>query len=95
MGDVVFPGGPLLPLVGVYGEIESLSNLGVLGARNEALLNLAINDIVGGAAKFEEFKPEDFVRFTDSKKFTPMSDNMYVDKPEIRKALSTSRQQNK
>ncbi len=76
-------------------RFESLSNLGVLGARNEALLNLAINDIVGAAAKFEEFKPEDFVMFTDSKKFTPLADNMYVDKPEMRRALGNSRQQNK
>ncbi len=76
-------------------RFESLSDLGVLGARNEALLNIAINDIIGAAAKFEEFKPEGFELFADSKKFMPMADNMYVDKPEGRKALGSSRQQDK
>ena len=76
-------------------RFENLSNLGVLGARNEALLNIAINDIIGGAAKYEEFKLPQFETFSSSKLFTPLADNMYVDKPEVTKALSQIRKQNK
>lgn len=76
-------------------RFEDLSNLGVLGARNEALLNLAINDIVGGAAKYEDFKYPEFETFSNSKLFTPARDNMFVDKPEVRQTLSSIRKQNK
>jgi C-terminal processing protease CtpA/Prc len=76
-------------------RFEDITDLGILGARNEALLNIAINDIVGGAAKFEDFKFPEFETVSNSKLFTPTADNMYVDKPEVRETLSSIRQQNK
>jgi C-terminal processing protease CtpA/Prc len=76
-------------------RFEDITDLGILGARNEALLNIAINDIVGGATKFEEFKFPEFEPISNSKLFTPTADNMYVDKPEVRETLSSIRQQNK
>lgn len=76
-------------------RFEDLADLGVLGARNEALLNLAISDIVGGAAKFEGFKLPEFETFSNSKLFTPAGDNMFVDKPEVRQTLSSIRKRNK
>lgn len=70
---------------------EDLSDMGILGDRNETLLSAAIGDIVGVAAKGERFKPQEFEVISHSKLFTPMSDNMFVDKPELRKELSSDR----
>ena len=72
---------------------EDLSNMGILGDPNETLLSFALNDIVGGAAKFEGWKYPEFETFTHSKLFTPAADNMFVDKPEVRKAFSSSGEQ--
>lgn len=67
---------------------EDLSNLGVLGDRNETLLSAAIDDIVGVVAKGERFKLQEFDMISHSKLFTPVSDNMFVDKPGLLKELS-------
>ncbi len=61
---------------------EDLGNLGVLGNVSEPLLARAIQEITGIVAKsrFSEtqFKGE---QISNSKLFTPMRDNMYIDKP--------------
>jgi C-terminal processing protease CtpA/Prc len=75
-------------------RIENLSDMGILGERNEPLLNVAINDILGGLAKFEEFKFQEFEMISSPKLFSPMSD-MIVDKPGLRKALGDLRKRNK
>jgi carboxyl-terminal processing protease len=60
---------------------EDLSNLGELGNPNEPLLARAIQEITGVSAKvdFTVKMPVDLL--TSSKMFTPIRDNMYLDKP--------------
>lgn len=60
---------------------EDLSNLGQLGNANEPLLARAIQEITGVSAKmdFTVKMPVDLL--SSSKMFTPMRDNMYLDKP--------------
>ncbi|MEJ1223607.1 S41 family peptidase [Sediminicola sp. 1XM1-17] len=59
---------------------EDLSNLGQLGDQNEPLLARAIQEITGVSAKvdFTVKMPVDLL--SSSKMFTPMRDNMYLDK---------------
>ncbi len=64
---------------------EDLANLGVLGDLNEPLLAKAIEQITGATGKrdFTVKMPIDLL--TSSKMFTPLKDNMYVDRlPDIR-----------
>jgi C-terminal processing protease CtpA/Prc len=59
---------------------EDLANLGILGDENEPLLARAIEEITGVAAK-RDFTVQMPVRLmTSSKMFTPLKDNMYLDK---------------
>tara|TARA_R110000796_G_scaffold252631_3_gene389400 strand:- start:59329 stop:60792 length:1464 start_codon:yes stop_codon:yes gene_type:complete len=59
---------------------EDLMNYNVLGDENEPLLARAIQEITGVAAKrdFTVTSPTDLM--TSSKMFTPLKDNMYLDK---------------
>ncbi len=60
---------------------EDLTNLGVLGNANEPLLARAIEEITNASSKrnFEVKLPARTI--TNSKMFTPIKDNMYIDKP--------------
>lgn len=60
---------------------EDLANLGVLGDQNEPLLARAIQEITGISGKrgFTVQLPAKVM--TSSKMFTPLKDNMYIDKP--------------
>ncbi len=60
---------------------EDLANLGVFGDQNELLLARAIQEITGATGKrsFEVQMPADVI--TSSKMFTPLKDNMVLDKP--------------
>ena len=61
--------------------------MGVLGHIDEPLLRAAIDDIIGVSAKFEPQKPEAFEYLSNSKQFSLTKDNLYIDKPEIKKFL--------
>lgn len=74
---------------------EDISNMGILGERNEPLLNIAINDIIGAPAKFEDVKMPDFEVFSNSKLFTPAADNLFVELPAAIKAGTHLSKQNK
>ena len=69
--------------------------MGILGERNEPLLNIAINDIIGAPAKFEDVKMPGFEVFSNSKLFTPAGDNLFVELPTAIKANRRLSKQNK
>jgi len=60
---------------------EDLTNLGVLGDENEPMLARALQEITGASSKqrFDVVLPAKAI--TNSKMFTPLKDNMYIDKP--------------
>lgn len=60
---------------------EDLANLGVLGNPNEALLARALQEISGTSSKIDFSVQMPARVMTDSKMFTPIKDNMYLDKP--------------
>lgn len=60
---------------------EDLANLGVLGDINEPLLARAIQEITGATGKRDFTVKFPAKSFTSSKMFSPMKDNMYIDKP--------------
>lgn len=60
---------------------EDLENLGVLGDVNEPLLARAIEAITGVSGKRDFTVKAPVKPFTSSKMFTPMKDNMVLDKP--------------
>ncbi|MEL6918764.1 MAG: S41 family peptidase [Bacteroidota bacterium] len=60
---------------------EDLANLGVLGDMNEPLLARAIQEITGIAAKRDFTVKIPAKTITNSRMFTPLKDNMYLDKP--------------
>lgn len=60
---------------------EDLSNLGQLGNENEPLLARAIQEITGVSAKYDFTVKMPVDLLSSSKMFTPMRDNMYLDKP--------------
>ncbi len=66
---------------------EDLENLGVLGELDEPLLARAIQEITGAGAKFDFTVEMPAEAFTSSKMFSPLKDNMVLDKdfylPEI------------
>jgi len=66
----------------VYQE-EDLSDLGVLGEISEPLLQTAIGDILGVAARPESRKLLPVEMVTTSKMHTLTRDNLYMDKPEL------------
>ena len=59
---------------------EDLYNLGVLGDINEPLLARAIQDITGLSGKRAFTVKRPAIPFTDSEMFTPLKDNMILDK---------------
>ena len=59
---------------------EDLANLGILGDPNEALFARAIQEITGTAAKRDFIVKMPVEEMTNSKMFTPLKDNMYLDK---------------
>ncbi|MCM4169169.1 hypothetical protein KCTC52924_00062 [Arenibacter antarcticus] len=61
---------------------EDISNLGVLGDPNEALFARAIQDITGTTAKRDFTVQMPVEEVSNSKLFTPIKDNMYLDKVE-------------
>ena len=76
-------------------RIERISNMGILGERNEPLLSVAINDILGVTAKFEEDKFPKLEMVGHSKSFYPMTENLIIEKPGLRKVLNEISQGNK
>lgn len=60
---------------------EDLANLGVLGQEDEPLLARALQEISGSSAKFSYKVKMPAETITNSKMFTPLKDNMYIDKP--------------
>ncbi|MDZ7612961.1 MAG: hypothetical protein U5K51_04025 [Flavobacteriaceae bacterium] len=67
---------------------ENHANLGILGDVNEPMLNAAISDITGLARKPQIADKMVYEPLTDSKMMTITSDNMYIEKEELRKILS-------
>ena len=67
---------------------ENHANLGILGDVNEPMLNAAISDITGLAKKPQIADKMVYEPLTDSKMMTITSDNMYIEKEELRKILS-------
>jgi len=76
-------------------RIENITNMGVLGDRNEPLLSTAMNDILGASAKFEDFKVPDFEFFSQSQLFNPAGTNLFIERPDLFKASSDIRKRNK
>tara|TARA_R110000765_G_C18924418_1_gene606197 strand:- start:414 stop:1886 length:1473 start_codon:yes stop_codon:yes gene_type:complete len=60
---------------------EDLADLGVLGDINEPLFARAIQEITGVSAKKDFSVKIPVNEFSNSKMFTPLKDNMYLDKP--------------
>ncbi|MCJ7466252.1 MAG: S41 family peptidase [Maribacter sp.] len=60
---------------------EDLENLGILGDQNEPLLARAIQDITGVTGKMDFTVGMPAKPLTSTKMFTPIKDNMFVDKP--------------
>lgn len=60
---------------------EDLANLGVLGDINEPLFARAIQEITGVSAKRDFSVKLPVNEVSNSKMFTPIKDNMYLDKP--------------
>ena len=60
---------------------EDLADLGVLGDINEPLFARAIQEITGVSTKKDFSVKIPVNEFSNSKMFTPLKDNMYLDKP--------------
>jgi C-terminal processing protease CtpA/Prc len=60
---------------------EDLADLGVLGEINEPLFARAIQEITGVSAKKDFSVKMPVNEISNSKMFTPLKDNMYLDKP--------------
>jgi hypothetical protein len=61
--------------------MEDLANLGILGDVNEPLFARAIQEITGLSAKRDFSVKMPVNEVSNSKMFTPIKDNMYLDKP--------------
>lgn len=66
---------------------EDIGNLGVLGNTDEPLLNAAIADITGVAAKMYDSKKVDYKTIGDSDMKSKVKNNMFVDNIKIRQIL--------
>jgi hypothetical protein len=66
---------------------EDIGNLGVLGNTDEPLLNAAIADITGVAAKMYDSKKVDYKTIGDSDMKSKVKNNMFVDNIKIREIL--------
>lgn len=60
---------------------EDIANLGIFGDENEPLLARALQEITGVSAKTDFTIKMPFISVTNSKMFTPLKDNMYLDTP--------------
>ena len=60
---------------------EDLENPGILGDLNEPLLARAIEEITGMSTKRDFTVKSPLIEMTSSKMYTPMKDNMVLDKP--------------
>jgi len=60
---------------------EDLENLGILGDQNEPLLARALQEITGVTGKRDFTVRMPAKTMTSNKMFTPIKDNMYIDKP--------------
>ena len=74
---------------------ENVTNMGVLGDRNEPLLSTALGDILGAPAKFEDAKVYDFEVFTYSKLFSPAAGNLFIEKPGAREVIGDFRKRHR
>ena len=72
-------------------QSEDLANLGVLGNPSELLLRTTIDDILGNISKSDYTKRYDYEFISHSRLHTPLKDNMFVDKPEIRKVFKKNK----
>jgi carboxyl-terminal processing protease len=72
-------------------QSEDIANMGIIGDSNEPLLRTAINDIIGVAAKLDYDKIRTYDKVSDYRSQNLFSNELIVDKPEIRKALSKYR----
>lgn len=63
-----------------YEKLEVASNMGMLGDRNEPLLNLAIAKITGTGKTVEQDKKEVLKGFTNSKTINGVRNQMYIEK---------------
>ena len=70
---------------GLFPDIEleeDLANLGTFGDENEPLLARALQEITGVTAKSTNLTTKlPYTKVTNSRMFTPMKDNMYLDTP--------------
>tara|TARA_R110002167_G_scaffold143481_20_gene332846 strand:+ start:4601 stop:6091 length:1491 start_codon:yes stop_codon:yes gene_type:complete len=60
---------------------EDLSNMGILGSQTEPLLAKALEQITGATGKFDFTVEIPAKMMTSSKMFSPLKDNMLLDKP--------------
>ena len=72
-------------------QSEDITNMGIIGDSNEPLLRTAINDIIGVSAKIDAGKIRTFDKVSNYRSQNLFANELIVDKPEIRKALSKSR----
>jgi len=72
-------------------QSEDLADLGVLGDPSELLLRTAIDDILGNVPKSSFDKSLDYDLISNSKLHTPLKDNMFVDKKEVRKLFKKTK----
>ena len=78
--------------IGVDIEIgEDLGNMGVIGSRNEPLLSVAINDIVGVSAKLDFEKSFDYRVIADYRSEQKIITDVLDARPEIQKAMKKMR----
>ncbi len=66
---------------------EDLGNMGVIGSRNESLLNAALNDIVGIAAKSDYVKTFEYENIGDSRMDRRLPTDILEARPEILKVM--------
>jgi peptidase S41-like protein len=70
---------------------EDFENLGVIGDPSEPLLRAALDDIAGNVTKSDFSKGFDYEMISDSKLQSPLKDNMYVDKKEVKKLFKKNK----
>ncbi len=70
---------------------EDFENLGILGDSSEPLLRAALDDIAGNVTKSDFSKRLDYEMIGNSKLQSPLKDNMYVDKKEIKKLFKKTK----
>ena len=66
---------------------EDIGDMGILGDTEEALLNMAIADITGMAAKIRDTKKLQYEIIDDADKYSSVKNNMFVDNIKVREKL--------